>query len=71
MAGSIYYFSREEPRLHVHVHHSDGEAKFWLEPEIELAANAGLKPRQVAEALESITRHEDEIRVAWEKHFRD
>ena len=23
--------------MHVHVHCADGEAKFWLEPEIELA----------------------------------
>ena len=31
----FFFFSREEPRIHVHVHHSEGEAKFWLEPEIK------------------------------------
>lgn len=25
-----YFFSREEPRMHVHVSHADGEAEFWL-----------------------------------------
>ena len=35
----FYFFSREETRMHVHVHHAEGEAKFWLEPEIELAQN--------------------------------
>jgi hypothetical protein len=35
----FYFFSREETRKHVHVHHAAGEAKFWLEPEIELARN--------------------------------
>jgi hypothetical protein len=28
----FYFFSREEPRMHVHVHCADGEAKFWIEP---------------------------------------
>ncbi|WP_207713010.1 DUF4160 domain-containing protein [Desulfofundulus sp. TPOSR] len=33
----FFFFSREETRMHVHVVCSDGEAKFWLLPEIELA----------------------------------
>lgn len=28
----LFFFLREEPRMHVHVAHPDGEAKFWLEP---------------------------------------
>ncbi len=35
----FFFFSREETRMHVHVYRADGEAKFWLEPEIELAKN--------------------------------
>ena len=31
----FFFFSREEERMHVHVISGDGEAKFWLEPEIE------------------------------------
>ena len=31
----FYFFSREEPRMHVHVHCADGEAKFWLEPAVD------------------------------------
>ena len=31
--------SREEPRIGVHVYCPDGEAKFWLEPQIEIAQN--------------------------------
>jgi hypothetical protein len=34
-----FFFSREEERLHIHVESADGEAKFWLEPKIELARN--------------------------------
>jgi hypothetical protein len=35
----FYFFSREESRIHVHVISPDGEAKFRLEPKIELAVN--------------------------------
>jgi len=28
--------------MHVHVHCGHGEAKFWMEPDIELAQNYGL-----------------------------
>ena len=52
----FHFFSREEPRIHVHVHHAEGEAKFWLEPSIELAQNQGLNPRRVAAALALIRR---------------
>ena len=34
--------------MHVHVYHANGEAKFWLEPTVEVAANYGLK-RDAAE----------------------
>lgn len=63
------FFSREEQRMHVHVHHGDGEAKFWLEPEIEVAKSYGLNPRQLSVARDLIRRHEDEIRAAWKAHF--
>jgi hypothetical protein len=44
----FYFFSREETRKHVHVYHSNGEAKFWLEPTIELAQNYGLSAPRTA-----------------------
>ena len=65
----FYFFSREEARMHVHVHHADGEAKFWLEPAIELAQAHGLSAPQIAAALDLVRRHEDEIRTAWGRHF--
>ena len=65
----FYFFSREERRQHVHLQHADGEAKFWTDPGVELAANFGLKPRQVAEVQKLIEDHINEIRDAWTKHF--
>lgn len=65
----FYFFSREEPRAHVHVQNADGEAKFWLEPTVELFANYGLKSQQVTEAQKLVEEHIDDIRRAWAKHF--
>ena len=65
----FFFFSREEPRVHVHVYCGDGEAKFWLEPKIELAQNYGLNDRQLRSVQAIIVKHEDVIRDAWHKHF--
>lgn len=65
----FYFFSREEPRMHVHVHHETGEAKFWLEPGIAVAQNYGLSPARLTAALRLVQEHEDEIRAAWQTHF--
>lgn len=43
----LFFFSREETRIHVHVAHPDGEAKFWLTPTVSLTVNAGLSPTQL------------------------
>lgn len=55
--------------MHVHVYCERGEAKFWLEPAIELAQNSGLNAQQVRLANTLIEEHENEIRNAWQSHF--
>lgn len=65
----FHFFSREEPRVHVHVLAAEGEAKFWLEPEISLAQNHGLSMKQLNDAYRIIMEREDEIRNAWNRHF--
>ena len=66
----FYFFSREETRLHVHVQGDRGEAKFWLDPKVELAQNYGLSQAAVRVASRLIREREDEIRSAWKTHFR-
>lgn len=34
-------YSNEELRMHIHVVKAENEAKYWLEPDIELAENFG------------------------------
>ena len=50
----FFFFSREEPRIHIHVLSEDGEAKFWIEPEIELAASRGLKGHLITELKKAL-----------------
>ena len=65
----LFFFSREETRIHVHVSHPDGEAKFWLTPQIELAVNVGLSQTQVRQAQAVVSNHIKEIQDAWNHHF--
>ena len=65
----FFFFSREETRIHVHVICADGEAKFWLEPDVDLAKNYRLSSSQLREIRKIIERHENELRDAWQEHF--
>jgi hypothetical protein len=56
--------------MHVHVYCGDGEAKFWLEPEIELANNFALSRKQLKIIEKIIEEHKDEISTAWHNYFR-
>lgn len=47
--------------MHVHVHSPNGEAKFWLEPEIELAVSKGLKASELKVAKTLIKEKQNEI----------
>jgi len=67
----FFFFSREESRTHVHVYCGDGEAKFWLEPHIELAKNVRLSRSQIKEIEQIIEGHYDELKRAWKEHFPD
>ena len=65
----LLFFSKEENRIHIHISSPDGEAKFWIEPEIELAENHGLSQKQINEIKKLIEENENDIRNAWQDHF--
>ena len=65
----FFFFSREETRMHVHVYCGDGEAKFWLEPDIELARNHNLSRKQLKTIKKMIEERPNDIRNAWQKYF--
>ena len=55
--------------MHVHVNHPDGEAKFWLSPELALATSTGLSSQQIKEAQRLVVVRREEITHAWHTHF--
>ena len=55
--------------MHIHVYSPSGEAKFWIEPGIELAVSKGLNSRELKEVETQVKEHENEIRTEWNKHF--
>lgn len=67
----FFFNSREETRRHVHVVASEGNAKFWLEPRVELAASHNLKSSALRTIEDLVKEHEDEFRSAWDEHFRE
>ena len=66
----FFFFSREEPRVHIHVVSADGEAKYWMDPEIELARNYHFSRPDLRKIEAMIVEHEQEICDAWDRHFR-
>lgn len=54
----------------MHVISPDGEAKFWLEPKVELAINKGLGATELNELKKIIEERQDEIRNDWQRHFK-
>lgn len=65
----FFFFSREEERMHVHVVSGDGEAKFWLEPDIKLAKNYHYSQQQLKSIETSIEAHYHELISAWQRYF--
>ncbi|MCP9916733.1 DUF4160 domain-containing protein [Cyanobium sp. ATX 6F1] len=65
----LFFFSREEPRMHVHVSHPDGEAKFWLTPAVQIAKNICLGDSRLRDAQRVVEAHHQEIIDAWNNYF--
>jgi hypothetical protein len=57
-------------RMHVHIHCGNGEAKFWLEPEIQLEKNYRLSASELSQIELIIRKHHNELRSAWKQHFK-
>lgn len=65
----FHFFSLEESRMHVHVVSSDGTAKFWVEPKVELAMAKGFSVKELNCMETIIKERKDEIEDAWRVHF--
>ncbi len=66
----FFFFSREENRKHIHVVSGDGEAKYWLEPDVELSTSDGLNRKQLNKLQHLIEEKKDEICKKWDEYFK-
>lgn len=66
----FFFFSREETRIHIHVYSGDGEAKYWVEPKVELTQSIGFNSKQLNAIQCIVEEHRDEIIEAWSEHFK-
>ena len=55
--------------MQVHVISPEGEAKFRLEPEIELTVSHGLGSTELNELKQIVKERQNEIRDSWLRHF--
>ena len=69
-AYRFYFFSREnsEPP-HVHVKRDRQEAKFWLEPFVELAETWGFASHELNRIRGLIEHYREILLESWHDHF--
>ena len=62
-------FSNEEERKHIHVVKAENEAKFWLEPRIELAENFGFTNKDLKKITKMVEIYGDEFKRLYTEHI--
>jgi len=65
----FFFFSAEEKRMHIHIVSNGAEAKFWIEPNIEMAINNGFSVIEINELRRIVKENETKIRTSWNDHF--
>lgn len=71
--GSVFFFFSNEGRPreppHVHVRHGGATAKFWLYPNVSLAASRGIGAAELRELLGIASENRQLFLEAWEDYF--
>ncbi|ECC9721896.1 DUF4160 domain-containing protein [Salmonella enterica subsp. diarizonae] len=69
----FFFYSNEGNPLepaHIHVRNADGEAKFWLDPDVSLARNDGFNARDLKELVDVVEQNSTMFVEAWNEYFR-
>ena len=61
-------YSNEEERMHIHVIHGGHEAKYWLEPEVELAKNTGIPEHKLSEIKRIVEKYAESFKQQFRQH---
>ncbi|MDR0830943.1 MAG: DUF4160 domain-containing protein [Prevotellaceae bacterium] len=67
----FYYWAREHKPIHIHVQKAGAEARFVIDPEVELIENTGLKPHELALAEEIICENREYLVEHWKLFFKE
>ena len=62
-------YSNEEERMHVYVVKAENEAKFWLEPVIELAENFGFNNKEIKKITKMVETYGNEFKQQFAAHI--
>ena len=62
-------YSNEEERMHIHVLYAGKEAKYWLEPEVELAKNTGIPEHKLNEIRKIVEKYADRFKEQFREHI--
>ena len=62
-------YSNEEERMHIHVLKAENEAKFWLEPTIELAENFGFNNKEIRKITKMVETYGNEFKQQFAAHI--
>jgi hypothetical protein len=68
----FHFFSNEgDPRepIHIHVAKEGADAKFWLQPEVNVAYNKGFNAPTLSALSRIVEERREEIERAWDEHF--
>ena len=65
---SFKVYSNEEERMHIHVLKAGCEAKFWLEPTVELAENEGFPIHELNRIQKYVEQYGDEFKKQFRQH---
>ena len=66
---SFRIYSNEESRMHIHVIKSECEAKFWLEPQVELAENNGFAEHDINRIIKIVEKYGNEFKSKFIQHI--
>ena len=61
-------YSNEELRMHIHVVKAETEAKYWLEPDIELAENFGFSSKELSFIEKILKENGDDFKIKFARH---
>ena len=62
-------YSNEEERKHIHVVKAECEAKFWLEPAIELAENYGFNSKEINRITQIVEQYGEDFKLQFARHI--